>query len=107
MVGQTGWLSPWHWIVIGLVALLFFGNRLPEVARSLGRAFKEFKRGLHDVSDEIVREPPPPGQPSGQLQPPEGKPEPRRTDQPGEGAPSGATEHERAPDRSDQAPSGS
>ncbi len=48
-----GFGSAWHWIVIGLVALLLFGGRLPEVARSLGRAFNEFKRGLKDVGDEL------------------------------------------------------
>lgn len=51
-----GSFSPIHWIVIGIVALLLFGNRLPEVARSMGRAFKEFKRGLSDVSGEFSRD---------------------------------------------------
>ncbi len=52
-----GFGSPMHWLVIGIVALLLFGNRLPEVARSLGRAWNEFKRGLNDVTDELNREP--------------------------------------------------
>lgn len=34
-------------LVIGLVAVLLFGNRLPGVARSLGKGFNEFKKGLH------------------------------------------------------------
>ena len=42
-----------EWIVIGLVALLLFGKRLPSVARSLGEAFHEFKNGF---SGEGVRE---------------------------------------------------
>jgi len=50
-----GGFSPFHWLLVGVVALLLFGNRLPEVARSLGRSFKEFKRGLHDVTDEMDR----------------------------------------------------
>ena len=36
----------WEWIIVGLVALLLFGNRLPGVARSLGQALHEFKSGL-------------------------------------------------------------
>ena len=35
-----------EWIVIGLVALLLFGKRLPGVAKSLGQAMHEFKSGL-------------------------------------------------------------
>lgn len=44
-------LSPLHLLVVGVVALLLFGNRLPEIARGLGRSFNEFKRGLREVSD--------------------------------------------------------
>ena len=51
-------LSPWHLLLVGAVALLFYGNRLPEVARSLGKAVNEFKRGLKDVQEEIGREDP-------------------------------------------------
>lgn len=35
-----------EWVVIGLVALLIFGKRLPGVARSLGQALNEFKSGF-------------------------------------------------------------
>lgn len=41
-------------ILIGVVAILFFGpNRLPDVARSLGRSVKAFKDGLKEgLEDE-------------------------------------------------------
>jgi len=42
-----------EWIIIGLVALLLFGRRLPEVARSLGKSIVEFKRGIRDVKEDI------------------------------------------------------
>lgn len=35
-----------EWVVIGLVALLLFGKRLPGVARALGQSLSEFKSGL-------------------------------------------------------------
>ncbi|MFQ5415181.1 MAG: twin-arginine translocase TatA/TatE family subunit, partial [Phycisphaerae bacterium] len=42
-----------EWIVIGVLALLIFGRRLPEVARSLGKSIVEFKRGIKDVKDDV------------------------------------------------------
>lgn len=39
-------------LIIGVVGLLLFGaNRIPEVARSLGRSVNAFKNGLKDVTD--------------------------------------------------------
>ncbi|MFO0918259.1 MAG: twin-arginine translocase TatA/TatE family subunit [Planctomycetaceae bacterium] len=42
-------------IVIGIIALLLFGKRLPEVARSLGKGITEFKKGLRDVDADSDR----------------------------------------------------
>lgn len=42
-----------EWLIIGLVALLLFGRRLPEVARSLGQSVVSFKKGLRDLHDEV------------------------------------------------------
>ena len=36
----------YEWLIIGIVALLLFGKRLPGVAKSLGQAMHEFKSGL-------------------------------------------------------------
>lgn len=47
-----GLTSPIHWIIIGLVVMLFFGNRLPSVMRSLGQGVVEFKKGLAGVEDD-------------------------------------------------------
>ncbi len=40
-------------MIIGVIALLIFGRRLPEVGRSLGKGIVEFKKGLQDTGDEI------------------------------------------------------
>ena len=42
----------WEFMVIGLVMLLLFGSRLPSVARSIGDAMREFKKGVRDITDE-------------------------------------------------------
>ena len=42
-----------EWLVIGLFALLIFGRRLPEVARSLGKGVVEFKKGLRGIEEEV------------------------------------------------------
>jgi sec-independent protein translocase protein TatA len=51
-------------MVIGVLALLMFGSkRLPELARSLGKAMREFKRATREVEDNIreaMREEPAP-----------------------------------------------
>lgn len=40
-------------VIILVIALILFGGRLPDVARSLGRSFTQFKRGLRDVEDDL------------------------------------------------------
>lgn len=42
-------------LIIGFVALLVFGNRLPGVMRSLGRSVTEFKKGISGIEDEIAQ----------------------------------------------------
>ncbi len=43
----------WEWIIIGIIALLIFGRRLPEVARALGNSIVQFKKGIADVQTDI------------------------------------------------------
>ncbi|GDY09938.1 MAG: twin-arginine translocase TatA/TatE family subunit [Planctomycetota bacterium] len=44
---------PMELIIVGVVALLLFGKRLPEVARSLGKGITEFKKGVRGIEDEV------------------------------------------------------
>jgi sec-independent protein translocase protein TatA len=39
-------------IIVAIIALLLFGNRLPSVMRSLGQGVVEFKKGLQGVEDD-------------------------------------------------------
>jgi sec-independent protein translocase protein TatA len=40
-------------IIVAFVALLLFGNRLPNVMRSLGKSVTEFKKGIQGMEEEI------------------------------------------------------
>lgn len=46
-------------LIILVIALVLFGSRLPDVARSLGKSVNSFKRGLKDVEDELNAPEPP------------------------------------------------
>ncbi|MCH2115870.1 MAG: twin-arginine translocase TatA/TatE family subunit [Pirellulales bacterium] len=38
--------GPWQVVIVAMVVLLLFGNRLPSVMRSLGQGITEFKKGI-------------------------------------------------------------
>ena len=40
-------------LIVLVIALIFFGNRLPGVAKSLGRSIVEFKKGLTESHEEL------------------------------------------------------
>ena len=44
-------------IIILIIALLIFGpNKLPELAKSIGKAFANFKKAADDIKDSIEKE---------------------------------------------------
>lgn len=55
-----GMPGPMEMLIVGVIVLLLFGNRLPSVMRSLGRGIVEFKKGVQGIEDDIdkaVQEP--------------------------------------------------
>lgn len=54
-----GGISHWELLVVLVVALLIFGRRLPDIARSVGRSLTEFKKGINEAKetkDEFVND---------------------------------------------------
>lgn len=45
--------GPLVWLILIVVVLLFGGSKLPELARGLGKARREFKKASEEVDDEI------------------------------------------------------
>lgn len=50
LTGGIGWQEI---LLIMAVLLIFFGRRIPEVMRSLGRGVSQFKKGLSEVENEV------------------------------------------------------
>ncbi|MCU0917676.1 MAG: twin-arginine translocase TatA/TatE family subunit [Planctomycetes bacterium] len=49
----------WEWLIILFVALLLFGKRLPDLARSVGKSLTEFKKGINEAkesTDDVVND---------------------------------------------------
>lgn len=42
-------LNPMELMIVAAIALLLFGNKLPGVARSLGKSVIEFKKGISEA----------------------------------------------------------
>lgn len=52
-------LTPQNTGLLLIVLLLLFGaKKLPELARGLGQAIREFSKAKNDIHDELLREPP-------------------------------------------------
>ena len=43
------------WIVIGVIVVLFGGSQLPKLARSVGQASTEFKKGVKLGAEEEAK----------------------------------------------------
>lgn len=45
-------MGGWELAIVGLVAFLLFGHRLPSAMRSLGLGIGEFKKGMSGIGED-------------------------------------------------------
>ena len=51
-------LSPVHLIILLVVVLLVVGpKRIPEISEAIGKSVRNFKKGLHDIQDDLNKPP--------------------------------------------------
>jgi len=54
LVPFEGAFSPIHWMIVGVVVLLVFGpDRLPELAKQLGKGMRELRMVQQHLRDEL------------------------------------------------------
>ena len=54
-------LGPTELILIFLIVLLLFGaNRIPEIAKGLGKGIRDFKKGMSGIDEEVRKDDTPP-----------------------------------------------
>lgn len=50
-------------LILAAILLLFGAQRLPSIARSLGRALEEFRRSARDLTEKVLEDGAPPHPP--------------------------------------------
>lgn len=46
-------LGFWEMLLVGVIAVMLYGKRLPEVAKSLGATYRQFRRQLNDLQAQF------------------------------------------------------
>lgn len=63
-------MGPQSLFILFVLLLLFGAKKLPELAKGLGQAIREFSKAKNDITDEIMRESVAPPAPSRQIETP-------------------------------------
>ena len=65
--GALAFVGSWEaLVVVVVIVLLFFGSRVPQVMRSLGKGVTQFKKGMKEGSEDSG------GEEAKKLPPPDG-----------------------------------
>ena len=63
-------MGPQSIFILFVLLLLFGAKKLPELAKGLGQAIREFSKAKNDITDEIMRESVTPPVPAKQIETP-------------------------------------
>src|SRR5476651_328834 len=61
--------GPDLFVILIIVLLLFGAKKLPELARGMGQAVREFSKAKDEIEREVTRPPTPPEEPKALYQP--------------------------------------
>lgn len=64
-------------IILVIILLLFGAKRIPEIAGSMGKGIREFKKSLNDVQNSVAADVTAPRDDRERIRPPEPSPAPR------------------------------
>jgi sec-independent protein translocase protein TatA len=53
LLGFLDFLGPSELVLVAIVAILLYGERLPEVARNFGKKFVEVKKSVQGIREEF------------------------------------------------------
>lgn len=54
LINLNGWEIP---IIVLVILILFGGKKIPEFMKGLGKGINSFKKGLHDIEEDIKTDP--------------------------------------------------
>lgn len=63
-------MGPQGLLILFVLLLLFGAKKLPDLAKGLGQAIREFSKAKNDITDEIMRESVTPPAPARQIETP-------------------------------------
>lgn len=46
-------MGPSELMIVGIIAVLLFGRKLPDVAKSLGASYRELRKGLNELQAQV------------------------------------------------------
>ena len=46
-------MSPMEMMIVGVVAILLFGQKLPEVMKTIGKGYRDFRNGLSEIQSQV------------------------------------------------------